>query len=127
MAWCFSDVGTHKTAELQARLISEAAFVPTFWSIEVANLLALAHERQRISYSDATEFLRLLSELSFEVDSRPLSELLEKVFPLARAHRLTSYDAAYLELALRRHLPLATLKSELRAVANSLGIELLGI
>lgn len=126
MAWCFADEGTGETAEIQDRLITEAAIVPAHWSLEVANVLAMAEKRNRISIADATEFVKLLGALDIQVDEETTARVFDHVLPLSRSHALTSYDAAYLELALRRRLPLASLDDDLRRVATSLGIQVLG-
>jgi predicted nucleic acid-binding protein len=126
MAWCFADEGTEETAQVQDRLITEAAIVPAHWSLEVANVLAMAEKRKRISVADATEFVKLLGALDIQVDEEASSRVFDHVLPLSRSHALTSYDAAYLELALRRRLPLASLDDDLSRVATSLGIQVLG-
>ena len=61
MAWCFADEGTEETAKIQDRLITEAAIVPAHWFLEVANVLAMAEKRKRISAADSTEFVKLLT------------------------------------------------------------------
>ena len=126
MAWCFADEGTEETAEIQDRLITEAAIVPAHWSLEVANVLAMAEKRKRISNADATEFVKLLGALDIQVDEETSARVFDHVLPLSRSHALTSYDAAYLELALRRRLPLASLDDDLRRAATNLGIQVLG-
>jgi len=126
MAWCFADEGTEETAKVQDRLITEAAIVPAHWSLEVANVLAMAEKRKRISVADATEFVKLLGALDIQVDEETSARVFDHVLPLSRSHALTSYDAAYLELALRRRLPLASLDDDLRRAATSLGIQVLG-
>jgi predicted nucleic acid-binding protein len=126
MAWCFADEGTEETARIQDRLITEAAIVPAHWSLEVANVLAMAEKRKRISAADSTEFVKLLGELDIQVDDETPARVFAHVLPLSRSHLLTSYDAAYVDLALRRQLPLASLDDDLRRVATSLGVQVLG-
>jgi predicted nucleic acid-binding protein len=126
MAWGFADEGTELTAKIQDRLITEAAIVPAHWSLEVANVLAMAEKRKRISIADATEFVKLLGALDIQVDEETSARVFDHILPLSRSHALTSYDAAYLELALRRRLPLASLDDDLRRVATSLGVQVLG-
>ena len=126
MAWCFADEGTEATAEIQNRLTTEAVLVPAHWPLEVGNVLAMAEKRKRISVADSTEFVRLLGALDIQVDEETSARVFDYVLPLSRSHALTSYDAAYLELALRRRLPLASLDDDLRRVATSLGIQVLG-
>ena len=126
MSWCFSDESTPASAEIQDRLAEETALVPAHWFLEVANVLAMAEKRKRITPAKSTEFLTLLKTLDFEVDDDATGRAFGYILPLSRAHRLTSYDAAYLDLALRRGLPLATLDDDLQAAARKLGIEALG-
>lgn len=126
MAWCFGDEATAEITKIQERLISEAAAVPPIWKLEVANVLAMAEKRNRITVADSTQFVRLLDSFDIQVDFDCLSQVFDQVLPLARNHGITSYDASYLELALRRKLPLATLDDDLRKAATALGIEVLG-
>ena len=126
MAWCFADESTPETVSVQDRLASEAAVVPSHWFLEVANVLAMAEKRKRISSADSQQFLRLLSCLDIEVDEEAPCRAFDHLLPLCRSHGLTSYDAAYLDLVLRRQLPLASLDDALRLAATSLGMQVLG-
>jgi predicted nucleic acid-binding protein len=126
MAWCFADEATAETAKVQDRLIAEAAVVPSHWFLEVVNVLAMAEKRKRIAAADASAFLRLLAALDIQTDHETSARAFDHLPPLCRSHGLTSYDAAYLDLALRRRLPLASLDDDLRQAAISLGIQVLG-
>lgn len=126
MVWCFPDEATPASSRLQDRLADETALVPAHWFLEVTNVLAMAENRKRITAAQSTEFLSLLETLDIEVDDEAARRAFAHLLPLCRSHRLTSYDAAYLELALRRRLPLASLDVELRKGARALGVELLG-
>ena len=126
MAWCFVDESTPETSRIQDRLASEAALVPAHWFLEVANVLAMAEKRKRISTTDALQFVQLLSVLDIQVDLEAHRRAFDPILPLCRSHKLTSYDAAYLDLALRRRLPLASLDDDLRQAATSLGLQVLG-
>jgi len=126
MAWCFADEATVETARVQDRLVTEAALAPSHWFLEVVNVLVMAERRQRISAADATNFLQLLSTLDIQTDQETSARAFDHLPPLCRNHGLSSYDAAYLELALRRQLPLASLDDDLRQAATSLGIVVLG-
>ena len=126
MAWCFGDEATDETTRIQERLINESALVPALWFLEVTNVLAMAEKRQRISAADATQFVQLLGTLDIQVDDEAAARAFDHLLPLCRTHGLTSYDAAYLDLALRKQLPLATLDEELRPVAATMGLALLG-
>jgi predicted nucleic acid-binding protein len=126
MAWCFSDETTPATAKIQDRLEKEAALVPAHWFLEVTNVLSIAERRKRITPAQSTAFLTFLDTMDIEVDGEASARAFAHLLPLCRSHGLTSYDAAYLELALRRGTPLASLDNELRAGAKALGVELLG-
>ncbi|MDD4890217.1 MAG: type II toxin-antitoxin system VapC family toxin [Phycisphaerae bacterium] len=126
MAWCFHDEATPLAAAVQDRLIAEAALVPAHWPLEVANVLALAERRKRIAQPRSAEFLAHLAALDIQIDAETAGQALNQTLALCRSQNLTSYDAAYLELAIRRSLPLATLDEDLRAAARKLGVRVLG-
>lgn len=126
MAWCFGDEATPKTAALLDRLDDDSAVVPAHWFLEVVNVLAMAEKRKRISAAHSSAFLSMLRTLDITLDAETAVKAFDQLLPLCRKHGLTSYDAAYLELALRRHLPLASLDAQLRTAAKQLGVELLG-
>jgi predicted nucleic acid-binding protein len=126
MAWCFSDESTPETTAVQTRLANEAAVVPAHWFLEVSNVLALAEKKQRIAQPDVETFANLLDLLDIQVDHEAHSRAFAHLIPLCRVHKLTSYDAAYLDLAMRLKLPLATLDDELRMAAMTLGLTVIG-
>lgn len=126
MAWCFGDEATPKTAALLDRLDDDSAVVPAHWFLEVTNVLAMAEKRKRISAAQSSAFLSMLRTLEIFLDADTATRAFDQVLPLCRKHGLTSYDAAYVELALRRQLPLASLDAQLRTAAKHLGVELLG-
>ena len=125
MAWCFEDETTSQTDAVLDRLETESAFVPTLWSLEVANVLRSAERRGRLIQEKAEKFLVTLQTLPIFMDREAPDRAWDEILPLARIHSLTPYDAAYLELALRLGLPLATLDKELCLAAASLGVILL--
>jgi predicted nucleic acid-binding protein len=104
------------------RIKTEEAVVPSRWWFEVRNILVVNERRKRITESDTTTFLRDLAGLRIRVDREPEESV---VLRLARVHRLSVYDAAYLELALRDAIPLATLDADLAAAARGEGSELI--
>jgi predicted nucleic acid-binding protein len=122
ITWAMRDE-EHPVADAGAgRLKLEEALVPAIWWYEVRNILLINEKRQRISQTDSTRFLLDLDELPIQVDGiSNRSNLLD----LARQYRLTVYDAAYLELAQRHGVPLATLDKALRTAAEAAGIPLL--
>jgi predicted nucleic acid-binding protein len=126
MAWLFHDEATPKTKALLNRLAIERALVPAWWFIEITNVLAMAERKGRITPAQSDAFIADLSKLGIVRDDDAPDRAFTHLLPLCRAHRLTSYDAIYLELAIRRSLPLATLDDDLRNTAKKLGLGLLG-
>jgi predicted nucleic acid-binding protein len=126
MAWLFKDEATAPSKRLLRRLVSESALVPALWYLEITNVMALAERKGRITAAESSVFINELSKLDFEIDAESSDRAFNHVLPLCRTHQLTSYDAVYLDLAVRRKLPLATLDEPLRKAARKLGIGLLG-
>jgi predicted nucleic acid-binding protein len=107
------------------RLADEAASVPAIWHLEIANVLALSERRGRITPANTSEFIALLETLVIVIDEETPSRALGRVLDLARAERLTAYDAAYLELAMRLAIPLASKDADLCDAAEHLGVGVL--
>jgi predicted nucleic acid-binding protein len=126
MTWLFGDEATPQSAALLARLESEAAIVPAWFFIEITNVIAIAERKGRLTQGQSTKFIADFGQLDIEVDVRPPERAFVDLLPLCRDHRLTSYDAVYLDLALRQALPLATLDEALRKAARKLDLEVLG-
>ena len=126
MAWLFHDEATPKTSALLNRLATETALVPAWWFIEITNVLAMAERRGRITAPQSDAFIAELSKLAIERDGEAPDRAFTHLLSLCRRFRLTSYDAIYLDLAIRRSLPLATLDDDLRRAARKLGVSLLG-
>ena len=126
MAWLFHDEATPKTVALLNRLATETALVPAWWFVEITNVLAMAERKGRITPSQSDAFIADLSKLAIERDDEATNRAFTHLLALCRTHRVTSYDAIYLDLAIRRSLPLATLDEDLRKAAKKLGIGLLG-
>jgi len=126
MAWCFDDESTPLTdGILDLASTGAEIVVPAIWPFEVANALLVAERRKRISVAQATAFLGRLGRYAISAEQTLASQAFDEILALARQHGLTVYDAAYLELALRRALPLATLDNDLRRAARRAGIPLL--
>lgn len=102
----------------------QTVVVPRHWFAEVANGLLLGGWRPSSSLEEQTRFISRLGMLDQEIDTINGDAVFERVLPLARAHRLTMYDALYLELAERRGLPLASFDNDLNDAARSVGITL---
>src|SRR2546430_3683643 len=117
MTWCFDDEKTPQTDALLERLKFEPAVVPQLWPLEVANVLVLAARKGRITQDKCARLLDVLGALPVFVDSQTVARAFTNIVEVAVAHRLTAYDASYLDLARRLNLPLATLDAELRAAS----------
>lgn len=122
MAWCFEDEATEFTDSLLECLAEGSARVPSIWSLEVANVLAISELKGRTTQAKITQFLQLLGDLPINIDAKTGEKAFTDILTLARSNRLTSYDAAYLELAVREGLPLATLDQGLKRVAGNIGV-----
>jgi predicted nucleic acid-binding protein len=126
MAWAYTGETSPAVREVFEHLAQHGAWVPSLWRLEVANLLEIGVRRGRrdAPFRDAT--LEDLALLPIAVDTETDRHAWGATLQLATRHRLTTYDAAYLELAQRRGLPLATLDSELRTAAATEKVLLLG-
>ncbi len=122
LAWCFDDESTPAAWTLLDRLRSAPAHVPALWALEIGNILLGAERRRRITQARVVEFLGILGELDIRVDPDMPGRAFRDVAPLAREQRLTTYDATYLELAMRLGLPLATKDTALVRAATALRI-----
>lgn len=123
LGWYLTDEGdrTYGLEVLEALKANEA-LVPFLWTYEVANGLVMAYRRKRLAESDITTILESLRALPIAVDPPDADKVLE-LPALALKHQLTAYDAAYLELALRMKLPIATKDGAMRRAMASSGIE----
>ena len=126
LAWIYSDETTDAIRHVFDALGEDGAWVPGLWKLEVANILEMGVRRGRhdAAFRDAT--LADLALLSIRLDPETDRQAWGPTAELAARHQLTLYDAAYLELAQRRGLPLATLDRELRSAASAEGVVLLG-
>lgn len=122
MAWCFEDEAGEYTDAVLHRLAHEEAIVPSLWPLEVVNVLLVGERRMRLSQADTTRFLTLLAALPITIDEETPYRAFNEALSLGRDYSLSSYDAAYLELAMRLGLPLATQDDRLRRAASDLGI-----
>jgi len=126
LAWIYSGETTDPIRRLFEAVGDEGAVVPSLWRLEIANSLSVAVRRGRIEANFRRAALTDLALLDIAVDDQTDVHAWGETLRLADSFQLTTYDAAYLELAQRRALPLATLDSELRAAAKSLGLRLMG-
>ena len=122
LAWLLPDESNARTDALADRLEQEDAQVPAIWPLEVGNALLMAQRRNRITEVDFKRCIAALSALPIEVDT---TAVLAAVLSIAQRSGLTSYDAAYIELAQRRDLPLATLDDALRRACKAFKVTVL--
>jgi predicted nucleic acid-binding protein len=124
MSWCFKDETNNYADTVLERLTESAAVVPSIWSLEVVNVLLVAERQKRLSESDSIRFLTLLSQLPIVVEyERP--EMMKELLALARSNNLSSYDASYLDLAMRKGFPIATLDKMLIEAAIRIDVPIL--
>jgi len=127
LAWIYSEESTPAIRDLFDRITAEGAWVPSLWRLEVANVLQISVRHSRHDAAFRNETLADLALLPIALDPHTDQQAWSATMQLAERHKLTLYDAAYLELALRRALPLATLDDELRTAAAAEGVSVLGI
>lgn len=125
LAWCFEDESDAGAVKVLERLERETAAVPALWFLEVSNALLSAERRGRLTPMESTHFLELLRQLPIQVEEVSPSRVWGEILSLARAQHLSSYDACYLDLAMRLGLPLATLDEGLCQAAERCGVEIL--
>jgi predicted nucleic acid-binding protein len=124
IAWCYSDEQDDYSQSVLDSLSSNRVIVPALWHVEVANVLVVGERRKRSTQADTASWTGFLRSLPISVDDQTSSHAWSDTLHLARTHKLSAYDAAYLELAMRRSLPLATLDEALKAAANTAGVSL---
>ena len=125
MAWYFEDEANDYTAEILQSLAESEALVPTIWPLEVANVLLVGERKGRSTEARTSRFIALLDALPIRVDAATSQLALSGILTLAREQRLSAYDAAYLDLAMREGVSLATQDKALRRAAAACGVELL--
>lgn len=124
VAWALEDEGGDYVMDVLDSLRGSEAVVAHHWTLEVTNALLSAERRGRIDGAGATRFSNLLLALPIAVDPVGRAIAFAETQRLARSNALTTYDAAYLELALRTGVPLATIDEPLRAAAGAEGVKL---
>ena len=127
MTWIFPDEATAATRRLLDELLDTRAFVPALWPVETANVLLVATRRGRITKDEWPEVRAHLDALPIEVDPIAASRTWGAVLDLASTHRISAYDAMYLEFAVRMRIPLATLDQSLGAAGRAAGVDVLAI
>jgi predicted nucleic acid-binding protein len=124
MVWGFEDEADDYAEAILGRMPDLQAHVPSLWPLEVANALLVGERRKRITPADTARFLAILDAFPITVDGETVAHAWADTMHLARAHNLSSYDASYLELAIRLGLPLAAQDGKLKAAAEAVGVPL---
>ena len=125
MSWCFKDESNHYADTVLDRLSESTAFVPSIWPLEVVNVLLVAERTKRLSQADSVRFITLLSQLPIIVEHERPERIVKDLLNLARANNLSSYDASYLDLSMRKGLPIATLDARLMKAAKKSDVHIL--
>jgi predicted nucleic acid-binding protein len=125
ISWCLVDENNDYANSILTMMVDSEAFVPGIWSLEIANTLVVAERRNRMTKEQSQEAINLLQSLLIQVDMATDTNALDSTLKLARQEGLAAYDAAYLELALRLKLPLATLDNRLAEAAIRCGVSLI--
>jgi predicted nucleic acid-binding protein len=126
MRWCFEETAHPYAESILDRLeTGDDAVVPVMWLYEASAVLARAQNRGTLAAQKAEEFIAELQSLNIGADPESVARIFPDVHRVALTHRLTSYDASYLELALRRGLPLATLDDGLIRASTAAGVSVI--
>lgn len=127
LAWCFEDEQTPAVMAVLDRLTDTGASAPLLWPLEALNGLLMAERRRRLDAAKRLQLTAFLQDLPVRLDPDTADKAWAATAPLAERFNLSVYDAAYLELAQRRQLPLASLDRDLRNAAVAAGLHVLGI
>jgi predicted nucleic acid-binding protein len=127
IAWCLPDEQDAYSQSILDALATGHADVPYLWHLEVTNTLLVAERRKRCTQADTVQWMSFLAAMPIIVDEETKTHAFGDIASLARLHQLSAYDAAYLELAMRKILPLATLDDKLKAAAQAAGVTLYGV
>jgi len=127
MVWGFEDEADEYAEAILEQMPHLQAHVPALWPLEVANVLLVGERRRRITPVDTARFIAILGAFPITVDDETVGHAWADTMHLARAHNLSSYDASYLELAVRLGLPLAALDGKLKTAAAAMGVPLFDV
>lgn len=122
MSWCFEDEISDYAENIFNQFNDDGlkAIVPAIWAYEIANVLLVAERKKRLTHLKAIEFKEALNLLDIQIDNEGIQKSSGSIYELAKETQLTIYDAAYLELAVRMNLPLATLDHDLARAIRKL-------
>ena len=124
LAWCFPDEASEYADSVLVAVEHQTSVVPAIWAVEIANALRVGERRKRIRQPEVRRFVDLMKGLNIFEDRQPVADTLNNILPLAREHDLSAYDAAYLDVAVRHEIPLATLDGALKKACTLAGIKI---
>ena len=125
LAWCFADEKTSAMDRLLDQMERKTVIVPSIWPLEISNIVGLSLRKGRITEEGAADYFEMLDELHIVIDKETASRALTDIFNVMCVYKLTAYDAAYLELAQRLHLPLASKDVDLCCAAKKAKVALI--
>ena len=125
LAWCFKNEASTYADSVLNHFEHAGAVVPVIWPLEICNVLLAAEQEMHLTPTDSTRFISLLSDLPITVEMEFVPRMQGEIFALARRQELSSYEASYLDLAIRLGLPLATIDKRLRTAANQCQVPIL--
>jgi predicted nucleic acid-binding protein len=126
LAWCFAEGDDYALRVLDSLRTGEAV-AASHWGLEIANALLVAERRRRIEPGDVSRLAKFVLALPIAVDPVARRRPVDSIHRLGRSHGLSAYDAAYLELAVRHGIPIATLDSALKVAAETEGVGVLTV
>ena len=128
LAWIFNETdssGKGRGSALQQQLVGLDLVAPWLWRIEIVNVVLKRERQKKLTQAQGTQLLQAIEALGVEIVGEPINQTMLAIAQSARPHQLTSYDATYLNLAIRRGIPLLTDDGNLQAAAKQVGIELI--
>ena len=125
MSWCFKDEANDYADAVLEKLMTARAIVPAIWPLEVVNVLLVAERKKRLKQADSFRILTLLLQLPIEAEQEWSQKAMPDLLALGRNLDLSSYDLSYLDLAMRRGCPLASLDQKLVSAAKESGVSIL--
>ncbi len=123
LAWCFETETDHFTDAVLDSMADNTALVPAVWPLEIGNALVVAERRGYLDQASSVRFLNLLRQLSLEVEQESPQRMFGEILLLAREQQLSTYDASYLDLAMRSGLPIASRDGALIEAARRCGVK----
>ena len=124
LAWCFPDETSDYADSVLLAVENQAVIVPAIWAVEITNALLVGERRKRIRQPEVRRFINLMEGLSIVEDGQPFVDTVSNVLPLAREYELSAYDAAYLDVAVRHQIPIATLDGALQKACTTAGVKI---